>query len=63
MAPMPEEAAIPSRWWKYGQFSNGEPIPKDARILYRHRKDLQLAFPNPFNSAGDSYYSWLQSNL
>jgi hypothetical protein len=57
-----EEPAIPGRWWKYSQFSNGSPISRDARILYRHRIDLQNAFPDPFDADGDSYYSWLQTN-
>lgn len=49
---------IPTRWWYYGMFRNGFPIPKEARVLYRHRTDLQQAFPDPF---GDDFLSWLRS--
>jgi hypothetical protein len=42
--------------WFYGFFSNGAPIAPQQRIVYRERKDLQNAFPNPFDS--ETYLAW-----
>jgi hypothetical protein len=54
---------IPAGYWHYGRFSNSEPIPKAVRVLYRHRLDLQKAFEDPFDAAGDnSFYCWLEWN-
>jgi len=39
---------IPKGWWYYGVYRDGTPIDKSTRELYRHRKDLRAAFPNPF---------------
>lgn len=50
---------VGARWWHYGTFKDGTPIPKQARVLYRHRVDLQSAFPKPFNIGPDSYLAWL----
>jgi hypothetical protein len=36
------------RFWHFSQFEDGKVIPRGARLLYRHRLDLQTAFPNPF---------------
>ena len=47
---------------RYHAFDNGEPITKAHRILYRSRLDLQRAFPQPFQAAGDSYYRWHRLN-
>lgn len=52
---------IPDRYWHYGHFSSGTAIPKDARALYRHRLDLQSAFPNPFDSSEGGYEQWFRS--
>ena len=53
------ESQIPNGYWHYGAFSNQKTISKNARILYRGRKDLQAAFPNPFDATGNSYHNWL----
>ena len=51
---------IPS---KYHHFSNGEPISRGCRVLYRQRIDLQRAFPNPFIVAGqDCYKAWYDAH-
>ena len=50
---------IPSGYWHYGRFDNGEKIPKAARVLFRSRDDLYAAFDNPFATDGHSYYNWL----
>lgn len=54
------DAAIPKGWWAYGRYSNGEPIKQHARNLYRLRKDLREAFPDPFDAEGkECYFRWL----
>lgn len=53
---------IPKGWWFYGTFDNGEKIPKPVRELYRSRKDLRAAFPEPRVTAGNSLYAWLGAN-
>lgn len=48
---------------KYDQFSNGLPIDRGYRVLYRQRVDLQRAFPNPFQVAGtDCYKAWYDAH-
>ncbi|MGJ0508531.1 MAG: hypothetical protein ACR652_15695 [Methylocystis sp.] len=42
----------------YGFFSNGAPIDKRLRRLYRARPDLQEAFPDPFEVRKWSLYNW-----
>lgn len=53
---------IPAGWWHYGQFDNGTRIPRQVRLLYRDRADLRKAFPNPFETGGESYLGWLKEN-
>lgn len=48
--------AIPKGYWHYGNFENGVPISKMARILFRHRSDLRAHFRNPF---GYQFFDWL----
>ena len=50
---------IPAGWWHYGSYSNGEPIDKSARLIYRLRADLQEAFQDPFDATG--YLQWLRT--
>jgi hypothetical protein len=45
--------------WAYGTFSDGTPISKAQRVVYRERVDLQQAFPNPFDATG--YKKWWNS--
>jgi hypothetical protein len=46
-----------AQWpWQYGQFSNGVPVPRAARLLFRNRPDLFNAFGDPF---GDEFHGWL----
>lgn len=42
--------------WAFGCFSDGTPISKAQRIVYRERTDLQSAFPEPFDATG--YLAW-----
>lgn len=44
---------IPARWWFYGTFSDGSPITRAMRLLYRDRGDLQRIFPEPFQTGGE----------
>jgi GT2 family glycosyltransferase len=46
--------------WAFGCFSDGTPIAPEKRIVYRDRKDLQTAFPNPFDS--ETYLAWWGKN-
>lgn len=48
----------------YATFSNGEPITRAQRILYREREDVQRAFPQPFDASDvqRSYYHWYVAN-
>lgn len=45
--------------WAYGQYSDGTPISKSARAVYRERIDLQKEFPDPFDATG--YKAWWES--
>jgi len=54
------DEAIPARWWAYQSYSDGAPIEKSHRVLYRERTDLQRAFPDPFDASGGGYRQWLQ---
>ncbi|WP_372783566.1 hypothetical protein [Phenylobacterium sp.] len=54
------DAAIPERWWAYGVYSDGAPIEKAHRVLYRERPDLQAAFPDPFQAREGGYRQWLE---
>ena len=51
-----QEPAIPGGYWAYGVYSDGSPIGRADRLLYRSRPDLQSAFPDPF--AADGYLAW-----
>lgn len=53
---------LPDRWWHYGHFEDGTPIPKAARVLYRDRRDLQSTFPNPRALEEPSLFTWLKDN-
>ena len=50
-----------ARRWAYGVFSNGAPITRAHRVVYRKRADLQNRYPDPFDSAPrSSYYEWFK---
>jgi hypothetical protein len=51
---------IPPKWWAYGKYSDNTPIAYPHRLLYRARKDLREAFPDPFLS--QTYLEWLKTN-
>jgi len=53
---------VPAKYWYYGKYSDGAPIKGPHRLLYRSRRDLQEAFPDPFKSGSGSYQEWLDAN-
>jgi len=57
------QSALGTLHSKYHHFSNGVPIDRGSRLLYRQRVDLQRAFPNPFMVAGkDCYKAWYDAH-
>ncbi|MBT9136727.1 MAG: hypothetical protein DDT34_01809 [Firmicutes bacterium] len=42
--------------WAYGTYTDGTPISKAQRLVYRERTDLQVAFPDPFDAT--TYLVW-----
>ncbi len=56
-----KEDKIPVGWWFYNNFSSGEKIKKEIRLLYRLREDLQKEFINPFEDGG--LLSWYKVNI
>lgn len=38
--------------WAFGFYSDGTPISKAQRVVYRERTDLQKNFPDPFDASG-----------
>jgi hypothetical protein len=46
--------------WAFGCYSNGTPVPKVHRFLFRQRPDLQRHYPNPFDASGSSsVFAWM----
>lgn len=44
-----------SRWpWAFGRFSDGTPIEPVHRWLYRDHRDLQSAFPDPYDADSEA---------
>ncbi len=55
------QALVPAPW-AYGHFTNGVPIPREARRLFRARRDLMAYFADPFDAGlHESYYGWLHA--
>jgi hypothetical protein len=48
-------SAVPRGWWGYSTYSDGSPISKADRLLYRSRPDLKERFSDPFKANGDSF--------
>lgn len=52
--------SVERRPWAFGRYENGVLIEPRHREIYRRRRDLQEAFPNPFAvDGGRSYLGWL----
>jgi len=53
-----------SEWpWAFGYFSDGTRIEPDHRWFYRENRDLQRAFPDPYDARADrlTYLGWCNS--
>ena len=53
-----------SQWpWAFGRFSDGTPIERAHRWLYRESPDLHEAFPDPYDAAPGrpSFLSWCET--
>jgi hypothetical protein len=48
--------------WHYGQFADGMPIPRAARLFYRQRPDLMAHFDDPYAVGADSLRDWLHQH-
>jgi hypothetical protein len=55
-------AQLPPKYWAYSTFTDGNPILRKHRLLYRARQDLQDAFSNPFLSGPGTLQEWLEAN-
>ncbi|MBF0877896.1 hypothetical protein HKD21_13775 [Gluconobacter cerevisiae] len=53
-----QPAEVPPRYWYYGTYEDGTQISRPERLIYRDRKDLQIAFPNPYQSGAGSFQDW-----
>ncbi|MCP1215520.1 hypothetical protein NKW53_05500 [Acetobacter orientalis] len=51
---------VPDRWWAFGRYENGNPIPKHHRLAYRQDRALQRQFPNPFSSGSHSFEQFME---
>ena len=49
--------------WHYGQFENGDAIPREARRAYQARVDLQKKFSNPYARKEPSFQSWWKTEV
>jgi len=60
-----EDKRAASTPWGYADcmtFENGQPITPAHRIIYKRRRDLQEAYPDPFAvvEGGQCYYNWFR---
>jgi hypothetical protein len=52
--------------WAFSTFTNGDPVTQAHRVIYRSRRDLQQAYPRPFdtepasNFGAGSYHEWFK---
>lgn len=56
------DTVIPARWWAFGVYTDGQPIEKAHRLLYRERTDLQAEFPDPYAAGPGGFRAWLMEN-
>jgi len=53
-----------SAWpWAFGRFSDGTPVKAHHRWLFRENRDIQLAFPDPYDAGDDrpTLVEWCQT--
>jgi hypothetical protein len=46
---------LPDGWWAYARYTDGTPIEREHRRLYRDSPDLQHRFPDPFLAGPRSF--------
>lgn len=54
---------LPPRWWAFGYYQNGAPIPDTHRVAYRRSSALQSQYPDPFRSGPDTFQAWCSMHL
>lgn len=54
------QANLGRKRWAHAVFADGTPISDAMRLLYRHRVDLQQAFPDPFAVPG--FLQWYRAD-
>jgi hypothetical protein len=47
---------LPSGWWAFGKFDNGEPVRREHRLAYRRRADLRMRYPDPYGAADPTVF-------
>ncbi|MES0051779.1 glycosyltransferase [Mesorhizobium sp. M0053] len=48
--------------WAYGYYSDGDKVERSHRLIYTERKDLQIAFPQPFRGGpNEGLRGWLRT--
>lgn len=50
---------LPPRWWAFGTYDSGRPIPQHHRIAYRTNRELRKRFPRPFGAGPQSLEAFL----
>lgn len=56
------QEAFPKVKWKYGYFTNDDPVSDTHRQTFRQRTDLMNSYPSPFASGDESYQQWFTHN-
>lgn len=54
------DPAIPERYWAYGVYADGTPIPRAHRLAYRAKPDLHVRFADPYASGPDGFAAWVE---
>ncbi|MBB3891554.1 hypothetical protein GGQ61_002282 [Phenylobacterium haematophilum] len=52
---------IPEPYWAYGAYSDGTPIQKAHRLIWRGRADLRAQIADPFGAEAGGFLSWLRA--
>lgn len=55
-----ELPGVPQRYWAYGQYEDGTPIKKEARVYFRTDADLCARFDDPFVSGEGGFQAYLR---
>jgi hypothetical protein len=57
-----EIPGIPKRYWVYGQYDDGAPIKKGARVHFRTERNLYSNFADPFAIGDGTLHAYLREN-